>query len=131
MSTTAVDLRRDAAYSPGDSLTIRHERATNFQTLMASGMAIGGPTPDGFIHLTFFRDCIPALTEYFTVVAAKHDNTSVSMELSPSEGPVPAPAREDVATILVPVAKFESFVQAMNNRLAMLRQAQESAGERS
>jgi hypothetical protein len=89
---------------------ILHVRPPNFTTGVATGIAITGPTDDGFVHLHFFRE-----TQRIThddVPARSHAPNEMEFAWSRAE-PHIHPQREELAVISVPMARLQFMAQAL------------------
>lgn len=99
---------------------IAHKRAEGHRTAVATGILVSGLLPDGNVPVVFFRDTVEVLGENFFIQTISHAGFS-GQQMTPNQTK-PAEVRqvrEDVATILVPVDKLESFA-------AVLRQVADS-----
>jgi hypothetical protein len=89
---------------------ILHVRPPNFTSGVATGIAITGPTDDGFVHLHFFRE-----TQRIT-----HDDVP-SRSTAPNEvefawgraEPHIHPQREELAVVSVPMDRLQAMAQAL------------------
>jgi hypothetical protein len=83
--------------------SILHTRTSNFVSGVATGMAITGPTDDGFLHLHFFRevqritnDDVPARSLAPNEVELAWGHAEANIHLH----------REEVAVISIPVGRL-------------------------
>ncbi|WP_139206725.1 hypothetical protein [Luteibacter sp. UNCMF331Sha3.1] len=91
--------------------SILHVRPTHFTSAVATGMAVTGPTDDGFLHLHFFRevqritnDDVPTRTSApnETELAWGHAEANIHL------------VREEVAVISIPVSRLPFISTVMN-----------------
>lgn len=100
---------------------IKHIKAPHYATSVATGVALGGPTGDGFIHLTFFRDIFSLQHERFESVETRAVGTATEVKLGrpiPTHAPI---EREDVASVSLPLDKLQSFADALANHAKMIK----------
>ncbi|NID15037.1 hypothetical protein [Luteibacter yeojuensis] len=88
-----------------------HVRPTHFASAVATGMAVTGPTDDGFIHLHFFRevqritnDEVPSRSSAPNEVELAWTHAEPNIHLM----------REEVAVISVPVTRLPFIGTALN-----------------
>jgi hypothetical protein len=89
---------------------ILHVRPPNFTTGVATGIAITGPTDDGFVHLHFFRE-----TQRIThddVPSRSHSPNEVEYAWGRAE-PHIHPQREELAVVSVPVSRIQLIAHAL------------------
>lgn len=97
---------------------IKHSRAPHYTTAVATGLGLGGPSGDGFVHLTFFRDIFNIKSERFESVETKTTGNATEIKLG---SPLPNKVeleREDVVTISIPADKLKSFADALAAHVA-------------
>ncbi|QDE40081.1 hypothetical protein FIV34_13065 [Luteibacter pinisoli] len=101
---------------------ILHVRPPNFTAGVATGIAITGPTDDGFVHLHFFRE-----TQRIT-----HDDV-------PTRSPAPNefefawaraepqihPQREELAVVSVPLGRLQLMANALGRAAQFVESLQE------
>lgn len=95
---------------------------------MASGIVVAGPSPDGFVHVTFWREGLRLLHESFEQETRVIDGIEVA-RMKP-EGNESEHFREDVATIILPAAKLDEICNAlcqMRDNLAKAISARDQA----
>lgn len=91
--------------------SILHVRPTHFTSAVATGMAVTGPTDDGFVHLHFFREVqritnddvpsrVPAPNEM--ELAWGHAEANIHL------------VREEVAVISIPMARLPFIGTVLN-----------------
>jgi len=97
--------------SPSSKKSIMHVRPTHFTSAVATGMAVTGPTDDGFIHLHFFRevqritnDDVPSRSSAPNEVELAWTHAEPNIHLM----------REEVAVISVPVPRLPFIGTALN-----------------
>lgn len=91
--------------------SIMHVRPTHFTSAVATGMAVTGPTDDGFIHLHFFRE-VQRITNDDV---PSRSNTPNEVELAWTHAePNIHLVREEVAVISVPVTRLPFIGTALN-----------------
>ncbi|MGE8235085.1 MAG: hypothetical protein ACN6PQ_02315 [Stenotrophomonas indicatrix] len=91
--------------------TVKHVQNSAYTSAMASGLVISGPSPDGFIHVTFWREGLRLTEEHFEQEVFHHEGVEVA-KMTP-QGNVSEQFREDVATMIIPVHKYSEFCDAL------------------
>lgn len=100
------------------TITIRHQLAEGFRSITATGAILTGPTPDGYVQMTFYRDAICVTSETFTVPDDAKPGATVKIE---SADYTHEAVREDVARVYFHESQFEDLVGALNARLAIIK----------
>lgn len=99
-------------------MILKHNKHPAHHSSMATGVALSGPSPDGFVHLTFYRDAIELVEEHFETAPGEVEGT---VHLRPVDGSLKTTlSREDVVTLLVPAGKFKSFASALQRMVAVV-----------
>jgi hypothetical protein len=91
--------------------SILHVRPTHFTSGVATGMAVTGPTDDGFIHLHFFRE-VQRITNDDVPSRSKSPN-EVELAWAHAEANIHL-VREEVAVISIPVSRLPFVSTALN-----------------
>jgi hypothetical protein len=92
-------------------IVVKHIQHPGYTSAMASGAVLAGPSPDGFVHITYWREGMRLLEEKFEQEVTLVNNVEVAK--MKSEGNISEHFREDVATILLPVAKLDEICNAL------------------
>jgi hypothetical protein len=114
---------------------LKHHQSAAFASAVATGMIVAGPSGDGFLHLTFFRDILRCPVETFEApdnVPGEHlhgehlhgehlhgehlhgehlHGVDVAQAVGQAETVL---YREDVAIISIPAHLFPSFQEAIS-----------------
>jgi hypothetical protein len=91
--------------------SILHVRPTHFTSAVATGMAVTGPTDDGFIHLHFFREVQRITNDDVPSRSSAPNEVELAwMQASPNIHLV----REEVAVISVPITRLPFIGTALN-----------------
>lgn len=79
-------------------------------------MAVSGPSPDGFVHVTYYRDRVDLIEELFEMPdGADMTNNTEPVTLTKKDPSTRTElCREDVVTVLVPISLFDSFAKAFS-----------------
>ena len=85
-----------------------HVRAPGFSTGVASYVSVVGPTPDGMVHLQFYRDLVSLREEDLKPAANPENPSQMGMAVSATQENFDT-LREDVAIISMPKAAFDVF----------------------
>ncbi|HEI8112374.1 MULTISPECIES: hypothetical protein [Stenotrophomonas] len=91
--------------------TVKHIQSNAYTSAMASGLIINGPSPDGFIHVTFWREGMRLTEEQFEQELFHHEGVQVA-KMTP-QGNTVEHFREDVSTMIIPVPKLSEFCDAL------------------
>jgi len=90
---------------------VQHVRPTHFTSAVATGVAVTGPTDDGFVHLHFYRE-----TQRIThddVPSRSHAPNEVELAWGHAEPSIHL-VREEVAVISVPVSRLPFIGTVLN-----------------
>lgn len=95
---------------------LKHYKHAAHFTCVATGMAVSGPSPDGFVHVTYYRDRVDLVEELFEMPdGTDMSNPAGPVTLTKKDPPSRTEiSREDVVTVLVPIALFDSFTKAFS-----------------
>jgi hypothetical protein len=105
------------ADSPLNSKSILHVRSRGHVSAVATGVAVTGPTDDGFVHLHFFREIqrilhedvpIEQVSEHGLMLDWSHAKASVHLQ------------REEVATLSIPVTRYASMIEALSSASSVI-----------
>lgn len=102
---------RGSAVSQSSKKSILHVRPTHFASGVATGMAVTGPTDDGFIHLHFFRE-VQRITND-DVPSRSSSPNEVELAWGHAEANIHL-VREEVAVISIPVSRLPFVSTALN-----------------
>ncbi len=102
-------------------VTMKHVQHPAFTSAMATGIALAGPSPDGYVHIQYWREGLRMLQENFEQEIFVQDGIQVAR--LKADGNETEAFREDVATVLIPVAKFDEFCDAMCKMRDSLKQS--------
>lgn len=91
--------------------SILHVRPTHFASGVATGMAVTGPTDDGFIHLHFFRE-VQRITND-DVPSRSNGPNEVELAWGHAEANIHL-VREEVAVISIPASRLPFISTALN-----------------
>jgi hypothetical protein len=91
--------------------SIMHVRPAHFVSGVATGMAVTGPTDDGFIHLHFFREAQRITND--DVPSRSSAPNEVELAWTHAEPNIHL-VREEVAVISVPVGRLPFIGTALN-----------------
>lgn len=91
--------------------SILHVRPTHFASGVATGMAVTGPTDDGFIHLHFFRE-VQRITND-DVPSRSNGPNEVELAWGRAEANIHL-VREEVAVISIPASRLPFLSTALN-----------------
>lgn len=106
-------------------VALKHRKHPHYTTTVASGLGIGGPSTDGFVSIAFFREMVDVVEEYFDRIEEPLAGGAVRVTMNSTAKPAKIEQfREDVATVLVPIASFYSFAEAVANMAESLRKAE-------
>jgi hypothetical protein len=100
-------------------IKIEHRLATNYASHSATGAILSGPSPDGFLHLTFFSDRIRAKTETGNFVEKGRYTTTVNPDDLES-------FREDAVSVALSIATVKELSVIFARRSAEIEK--ENAG---
>lgn len=102
---------RGSAVAQSSKKSILHVRPTHFASGVATGLAVTGPTDDGFIHLHFFRevqritnDDVPSRSNGPNEVELAWGHAQANIHL----------VREEVAVISIPASRLPFVSTALN-----------------
>lgn len=102
---------------PEKTLTLEHRDAPGYVAASATGVSISGPSGDGLLHMTFFRDMMRPEAEDFTMQPATQDPNNVAFTLTQKPSRTPLMYRVDVATISVQASHMEAMVNGLRTAL--------------
>lgn len=106
---------------------ILHVRPGHFVSAVATGIAVTGPTDDGFIHLHFFREAQRITNdEVPSRVAAPNEVDIAWGQAKPNIHLV----REEVAVISIPVGRLPFVSTALNKAVRFVAQVVGSQANR-
>lgn len=91
--------------------SILHVRPTHFVSAVATGIAVTGPTDDGFVHLHFFREAQRITND--EVPSRSSTPNEVELAWSHAEPNIHL-VREEVAVISIPVGRLPFVSTALN-----------------
>lgn len=94
-------------------LVLEHVDSPSYISAVATGISISGPSGDGFLHLTFFRDIMRPVAEEFTLAPESADPSNVKFTLESRGGGEPKMYREDIATISISPGAVEAVIVAL------------------
>ncbi|QWT22209.1 hypothetical protein KPL74_09390 [Bacillus sp. NP157] len=90
--------------------SVLHVRPPHFTSGVATGIAVTGPTDDGFVHLHFFRE-MQRIT-HDDVPTRTHGPNEMEFAWSHAT-PQVHPQREELAVISVPMERVQLMAQAL------------------
>ena len=103
------------------TLKIRHVLHTGYTSTVATALSLTGPSPDGFVHVTFFRDATRITEETLSQEVLQSGDVEV-IKISPQENRTEH-VREDVACIAIPVAKLGEVAEVIARMHGHLQEA--------
>lgn len=127
LMTRSLASRKIAAAQDGHiggsvaKVTVKHVEHGSYNRAMASGITLAGPSPDGFVHVQFWREALRMTEEHFDQELLQEGDMQVA-KMVPA-GNSSEQFREDVATMMIPVQKFPEFCDAMCKMRDVLAQA--------
>lgn len=95
-----------------------HERAPGFTAAIATYAAVAGPTPDGMVHIQFYRDLLEIRGENLTRETSQDGKTVTRVKGDISNYDI---KRSDVAIISMPADAFNSFARGLAEHLGLLK----------
>jgi hypothetical protein len=119
-------IRGNAVAQPSKK-SILHVRPTHFTSGVATGMAVTGPTDDGFIHLHFFRE-VQRITND-DVPSRSSSPNEVELAWSHAEANIHL-VREEVAVISIPVSRLPFVSTALNKAVRFVASVVNASRER-
>lgn len=115
-----------AETATSEELLVKYQKATGYTSGLSTGIMISGPTPDGMMQLNFYHDVLFADHERFAIKEKQVHKFGSSMKLDPI--PVePDLMREIIATVVIPVDRFEGILGAMKRSLELVAEAKNAA----
>ncbi len=99
---------------------LKHFKHPGHTSVVATGVAISGPSADGFVHVTFYRDMLSLIEEYFDAHEEGEGVNKTATLVPKREANKTEMGREDVATVLIPAAAFESFYRTFGQMAELL-----------
>lgn len=99
-------------------LVLEHTSGPNYCSALATGITIAGPSADGMVHLTFFREVMRPTSETFKMLPAGPPAPADAVTLERIATQAPRMYREDVATISLPMATVETLRDIINQNIA-------------
>ena len=94
-------------------VTVPRVRSPGFTSAVATGVTIIGPSPDGFFHVTFWREGIRMIHERFRTIDPNASSIDGQAVVMAEGGQHTEMVREEVATILIPIGRFAGMVEAL------------------
>ncbi|MHC9012132.1 hypothetical protein ACYX79_10965 [Stenotrophomonas rhizophila] len=104
---------------------LKHVKHPGFSSKVATGIAAAGPTGDQYVHLTFYRDGVELLEEYFERDEQQFEHGKKILLTESDRPPKTEFVREDVVRLVIPIARFNEVAAAvakMNDRLGKLEE---------
>lgn len=113
----------------GNLVEVKYVKAPAYTRAMASGVTVAGPSPDGFVHLVFWRESINIVSQTFEQEVADREigGRTVKVKQSVTKATESFPCREEVATLLVPIGSYQKILAAMGKLKIEIVQATEAA----
>ncbi|MEO8804126.1 MAG: hypothetical protein ABI304_01960 [Rudaea sp.] len=113
MASEPMDVPRHMQLKLGDG-QLEHVRNSNYVSGVATHVMVGGPTPDGMIHIHFSRDNFVILRETAAISTAE-DGKKARMILEIKEDDAKL-VREDIAAISMTEQDFARFIGVLTKQ---------------
>lgn len=91
---------------------MKHFQSPGYSSEVATGLAINGPSGDGFVHLMFYRDSVKMEAQDFV-----RTEVPGGMQLTPTGTNEVEICREDVAKISMPASVFAGLVKVFERHM--------------
>lgn len=115
--------------------SMKHVRHPAYASTVATGVVMMGPTPDGLVHVTFYRDLAVPVSEKFDREERDIGGGGKEVKMTAVAPADMEQVREDVVTVQIPSHVLLAVATAFNNmksgvemNIAMAKEIQANAG---
>jgi hypothetical protein len=109
---------------------LKHVKHPGFSSKVATGVVAGGPTGDGHVHLTFYRDGVDLIEEYFEREERPVTGGKAVVLSKADKHPKSEFVREDLVRLVIPTHQLDEIsdlIARLAKRVAELRQQEDEA----
>ncbi|CRD61458.1 MULTISPECIES: hypothetical protein [Stenotrophomonas] len=109
---------------------LKHVKHPGFSSKVATGVAAGGPTGDGNVHLTFYRDGVDLIEEYFEREEKPVPGGKAVVLSKGKKQPKSEFVREDLVRLVIPIDQLDEISELISKlalKVAGLKQEDDEA----